>query len=444
MKTIFKKILLPFIPKNYLKRKRIKTGMFREKYLNKEHIKYYDALKKSVHSEDPSHLFNAFHSEFINTKYFSNKWWRNYIKAASNFDESSGELQHDLVKKIYNVELSRVEIRDFIHFYSLSLRTGLLNVGYAFRKQARKAAYQRLINHKSNTLAELKYGIAAYVELNGYADNSNYYDYKSKLDSNFKFLIERLEFIHADNRKDNVIKESDTFFEYIQKKNIAVVGPAKVSNNDAEEIDSYDIVVRCNYKEKGKGIDPIYNGERCNITYLNGAISKYILNEENINWPVNINWVVCKTEDDANNVKEKLIPFYNSKRKPLNSRSLILFDDVLFNGTLNAIPNILLDLLQYNPKSIKVFHADLNLTTGRSKGFESVEWDKEVQEKSRFLIAASRTHEPLTQFNVLKRLWQSDKIFGDSGFNKVMNMSEEEFMSKLQKIYGNVGRILEG
>lgn len=441
MKTGFKKLLLTFIPKKFLKKRKIKAGKFRDLYLNQEHTKYYDALKKSAFSKNPSYLFKSFHSEFINTNYFSEKWWDDYIKVASNFDESYEGLQNDLVKQISDVELSKVQIRDFIHFYSLSLRTGLFNIGFSLRNHAREAAYQRLVNGKSQTLADLKYGIAAYTEFYGYDNINKYYTSINRLDSNFEFQIKCLKKIHS-GISDNCTDENDlSYSNLIKGKNIAVVGPAKVLNEDADEIDSYDIVVRCNFKEDGVGIDETFNGVRSDVSYLNGAISDFILNEKELNWPSQIKWVVCKVPEHAKGISRKLQPLYKRNNKFLYSRSLTLYNEALFHGTLNAIPNIVLDLLQFQPKNLKVFHADLNLTVDRTEGYKSVEWSKEVKKKSRFLIAASRTHEPLTQYNLLHGLWRMGKITGDNPFNRVMDMGEKNFMNELQKKYGDIGRV---
>jgi len=50
-------------------------------------------------------------------------------------------------------------------------------------------------------------------------------------------------------------------------KSIAIVGPSDATNNDAFEIDSYDVVVRLNYTQTGKGLDKRRKGVKIDVSY---------------------------------------------------------------------------------------------------------------------------------------------------------------------------------
>ena len=53
-------------------------------------------------------------------------------------------------------------------------------------------------------------------------------------------------------------KEDQTFRKFIQNKKIVIVGPAPVKNENGNQIDNADIVLRTNYKMG----DPIIKGNK--------------------------------------------------------------------------------------------------------------------------------------------------------------------------------------
>jgi len=45
-------------------------------------------------------------------------------------------------------------------------------------------------------------------------------------------------------------------------------------------------------------------------------------------------------------------------------------------------------------------------------------------------------HDLIAQFNILKLLWNRDKISGDSRFNEVMALDLETYIKQIDHLYG--------
>jgi hypothetical protein len=152
---------------------------------------------------------------------------------------------------------------------------------------------------------------------------------------------------------------------------------------------------------------------------------------------------VCKVPRQAELIFKRL----SSEKidiKNLKSRIITRVDKVLFNGSLHGLPNIVLDILPYNPKKIFLFHFDMMLTKTRIKGYHIPEsWLKDDDDKD-FLfrrLEGFAGHDPITQFVIMKSLYKKGLIDGDDYFDKVISMSVEDYMKNLQKNYSRFSDI---
>ena len=194
-----------------------------------------------------------------------------------------------------------------------------------------------------------------------------------------------------------------------------------------------------NYIEERSSTDNNFKGMRCDISYLNFEKANHFIKQRANNLPRDISWIVCKSNKNSKSISSKL---KFSSSSPTKARSIVNYNQILFNGTLNAIPNILLDLLCFNPASINIFHADLMVTVDRCDGYHSNTWKKDKDAKKHFLQECARAHDPITQYWILNKLKNNPLIRGDKRFEDVMQLGEQEYMTKLQNIYGNAGRLI--
>ena len=104
---------------------------------------------------------------------------------------------------------------------------------------------------------------------------------------------------------------------------------------------------------------------------------------------------------------------------------------------LNAGPNAIVDLLRFGPGNIKVFNTDMMLSSGRFAGYKP-EGDKPIDYTRSFI----KTHDPILQYQIMRRLWSVGYVEGDLRFEFVMKMGVREYLEELQKAYGADTRAL--
>jgi hypothetical protein len=183
---------------------------------------------------------------------------------------------------------------------------------------------------------------------------------------------------------------------------------------DRDEISQFDIVVLANNfsaAEELLNIDKVY--------YL----SKVVF-EENIDFLNNlkdcsIKYIVTKINDSIN-LYEGAVPLRLRKE----TRNLT------WNGAFNFIQNIILDLLLYRPKEIKVFGSDLYFTLDYDKSYK-----REVHQVEKYLTHSFTNHDVITQFLFTKKLFDNGYILADARLEKILRMQLRDYLSGMEKIY---------
>ncbi len=364
-----------------------------------------------------------------------NDWWDSFILLANNTNEESSKISSDLVKFTKNLDSQILTVYEWMALYTLCLRTGLFQLGYILRNLAKERAINNLESECKNVKIR-KQAIAAALEFQRFDKAFKLFS-DQKLKKQYRRQMKWLLNLFLGFPIQNCSFDNDAdceFLDYVSNKSIAVVGPSITDSDDAEEIDSFDRVVRINYTASGKGCDPVYNGTRCDITYFNGEQGKYFISMNNFVIPDDLTWLVFRSLES----REKFQKIQDKKI----SRILINYCKLFFNGSFNMIPNCIFDLLHFTPSKIKVFHADLMLSVRRFPGYypDSFDYDNEKRMIELF-CRGSVSHDPATQYLALQNLWNSKRIEGDERFNEVMQLGCEEYMLQLQNIYGNHVRL---
>lgn len=456
---IFYKKLIPKKRRNTLKsirkqKSKIVSKQDSDNYYEKLDLTSTRLLKEKLDlNEALKPLYEVFNDRSVRCELIGNDWWKGFVIASGLTDTEGKEIQEKLAEDINSLDGNLLEHWELLHIYALAVRVGLLVVGYAVRQKARESAIGYLKNKKRISLYKMRSALAVLLETEQ-LDELNHvlsslgkrYDSEKKLFRHVQNLLyNKNDQIKKENFKDS---EKDlAFSNYIKGKKIAIVGPAKTTTEDAAEIDSFDLVVRCNYKEKGVGVDEIIKGLRCDVSYFNFEQVRYFLKERKVNWPEGISWVVCKSRSGARKIKEKIDGILQNTDKDqldnlLKTRFIKNFKDTIFMNTPNAMSNITMDLLRFEPMEIKIFHADMMLTVTRNNGYYPSLWERENNMERTFLKFSSRSHEPVIQYWILYTLFKNGKIGGDKRFEEVMMMGEIEYIKQLQHIYGNAGRLI--
>jgi hypothetical protein len=231
-------------------------------------------------------------------------------------------------------------------------------------------------------------------------------------------------FENKENENMDVISKS--FYKKIYNKTIAVVGPASPLSENGEQIDRYDYIVRVNTLITGKApitLDKSKTGLRTNIIYYNDdMVNRW---EDIIMSPENVHWNVFKNKKNC----ERFINL--SKNKSCSNQTTLDF----LNGSTTAgammIPNILFDLLKYNPKKIKIFNVDFYFS-----GFNYMEGYKNYINKARNekrFVKELRKHDAFFNYELIKLFLNNKKIAIDKMGMVPLKMNSHDYASRLHK-----------
>jgi len=220
-------------------------------------------------------------------------------------------------------------------------------------------------------------------------------------------------------------KKDREFFDYVHNKSIAIVGPAQSNDMLKDEIDSYDIVIRLNYRGGNKMPPEIEFGSKVNISYYNSVFSADISNYENMDFFKNLDYIIFK---DIKHHYQKIII-----RKYQHVRKWISFNLFVFGGKINMIQNVILDLLAFEPSKIKIFKANLYLTENNYySGYQISNYNNDQYYN---WLQHWYTHDIVTHFNLTKTLWKNSLIEVDNCLEDVLELNCEDYISKMDIIY---------
>ena len=322
-----------------------------------------------------------------------------------------------------------VSVADWILMYEMLCFRGLYTLAFDFRELARVISLNPMLKD-SKKLSQSSYAhIAAAVEGGECADASHLDDLMIKSgiveeEANKWSLLRSLLYDATTSNYNAVL---DGFSGFLLDKSVAVVGPSPTNAEDADEIDSFDLVLRLNYSYSGKGCDALHKGLRTDIACFNSEQASVLINEHNGTLPKEIKWACFK--------KDSLSDIVGALNQGCGCRSLVRFDDMNFHGGYNMMPWVVMDLCVNNAKRVKVFHTDLMLTQVRVKGYYPASFDRQDDMMNDLFRSSSIVHDPVLQYRVLCRLWSMGKIEGDARFNEVMMLGEKSYLEELEKVY---------
>ncbi|MHB0764610.1 hypothetical protein ACYCFC_09610 [Stutzerimonas sp. NM35] len=231
-------------------------------------------------------------------------------------------------------------------------------------------------------------------------------------------------FYYADERYSGFVSEQDKdFSDYIKNRSIAVVGPVDVGLDSGAEIDSFDVVVRFNFR-KGLEYAPVVFGERTNISYylhpvlMKGGID-LIEGMSALDYIVvdGISWRECQW----------LSMIDCRKRERLGLRGYL--KNPMLVGYPCAIQRALLDILRFSPARVKVFSSDL---------FTSMRYCTEYLRHSTLgrnggnVFPGLSLHDPVSNFVFMQRLVCVGRIEVDKVMEGIVSLTVSEYIESLR------------
>ncbi len=224
---------------------------------------------------------------------------------------------------------------------------------------------------------------------------------KSIIDLDIEEMIKTIDEESLITRTENQI-----FFELINNKEIGIVGPGAIGDFDDNNY-AENLIIRSNFLND-------CDNKRADISYYNGGTTQKIV-DGNFEIPSSIKYMVLRTN---NKEFKHNIPFHCLENV-----------NVLYNMTLMGIQRIIFDLLFYKPKSIKIYNSDFY--TGKKiyeQGYIGAKY-------SLLPVNTLIKHNLVQNFALTKAFFNAKLIEGDSVFQKVINLSIEEYASILETNY---------
>ena len=353
----------------------------------------------------------------------TSKWWLLFFglidskKGSSDINKYINELHNETLSLPFTQNSSFA----LLDIYALLLEYRLYSIGCIIRSQSAKLVLKEGLNKTSNKNILKRYLSAAFEE----AKYDELQDSLEKLiaikrDNDEIFLLDLLlhKIIKRKNNK-KIIKDEyldRNYLEIIKGKSVAIVGPTQNDLTNGKEIDTFDVIVRFNYKGENKS--PKKYGSRTDISYFNGAntrdleknIEKYLLQD--------LKALVFK------------VPFKEDKFSCKCVRRMLLpLEHCMLDNSPNALPNMLADLLLYQPQKIKVFSIDMQLSSKRDMSYGLMVasfWDAYYPRAG---------HDLYSQYKFIEYLYNNNFISLDSKLKEILDLGIAEYMKELQEVY---------
>jgi hypothetical protein len=345
----------------------------------------------------------------------------------------------DLLNILKNTKSEDLPSARWLSIYDLCFTYGFLELLLLIRSKAIESAFIEL-KKRPNNLWLNEVAFRAAIEM---GDFKNAQNYLKKLKN---FNSKRLCFNHHNlyfNSQKNTSNEfnkfisnnfskyknnNNTFRQMVSGKSIALVGPAPTGYYNGKEIDSFDLVVRVNFRGRNKLSDFEEFGSKTDISYYNGYDSKNIESIKDYNFFKELKACGFKSID---------FNFQKNFFKQGFAHEIIR-PNLFFNGSPLQGSNIIYDLLFYNPGRLKIFNNNLFLN---SKAYHSTYRSSHLDlkgNKTKFYndrLSSFSYHDLVSQHIFLNQLYKSKKIEVDNSLQLVLSKNINLYLRSIKKIY---------
>lgn len=221
-----------------------------------------------------------------------------------------------------------------------------------------------------------------------------------------------------DNGSSEILDGNEKFAQLVQGKDLVIIGPAQLRDGFPFEDKDY-VVIRNN--ESREADDESYQAERkTDITYYNYEGGVLINKKKDTDFFKQFKYIVSK-----NGVK------WDTKIE--NVRELRPMNSMLFIGTFNMLPIMILDLYQFDVKNLYVCGNNLYLTATpwNSKYLFSAQ----NKMKEWRLWRSFSIHHMFSQLMFIKNIYLSQQIIVDKELEKVLMLTPMEYAKEMEKIH---------
>ena len=305
-----------------------------------------------------------------------------------------------------------------INIYHVFLFFGMCKKGLKFRSEARDLFVQ---SHES---LSRNAKISHPLRLNGCLVELTSVKYSnSNVDTGKKWEIPNLLVRGLSGIQNKVTASLPIAFKKLLDRGVIIRGPSQIGEDYKKDYSGSVIVMNL----KSNTIRSVSKSVPL-IGYYNGEQFQYLKRTRN---------KVPKGLDYYCFPNEQYLPLAREMVSGDNVRSFELSYDWLFNGTSNALQNILFDLAMSSAIEVSVCYFDLMLSISRSPTHYPEEWgradEKVLKEVIRRSCAASE--DPISQFHFSRFIINYFKFDIDDQLRSVIEMTEQEFAENHEKMY---------
>lgn len=365
-------------------------------------------------------VYPGLHKEYIVTLLKS-------IKRRNLYHDFSDSAQDSLIELTSNLDPLSLPKTKWLGLHYLCLLNGLFKTAYLVRQKAIEKAYFDAENHRIGYLsAAFRAGIdqAEFEKARAYLDQLQKKDIKNSYNE-----FESYYYLNTGNlgafrkiKEKKFDSRDQKFMNYIEGKSLAIVGPAPSDEEHGEEIDSFDIVVRFNYRGFGSLPDNKKFGKRTDMSYYNMPFIKEI-NEIKLNPFREIDFAVFKKIEYP--IQENLIDAKKGRLRRKNYH--------FFNGTPLGGSHALYDILHFLPERVKLFNINFYLSKNPYyRGYSEKDFIKFIDTLN-FLSFAR--HDMVSNINFTRNLWNAGLIEVDKCCEDVIRLPTYDYLSAMEKLF---------
>lgn len=203
------------------------------------------------------------------------------------------------------------------------------------------------------------------------------------------------------------------FTRLVSGRSVAVVGPSRSVEDQGQEIDGFDVVVRVNYWGVGRSAVGAGLGTRTDISYYNRAQGEDLME--------------CD-RGFLSDLKYAVFKFAERHACGSPSRRAAALSPVFFAGHPNMIPIIIFDLLHFRPARLKVFGTNFFLSElshhGEYVGYSGARPSKR--------LSSFASHDLLGQLNVVRGMCGGGFLEPDDQCSRVLEMTDQEYLTAME------------
>jgi glycerophosphoryl diester phosphodiesterase len=218
--------------------------------------------------------------------------------------------------------------------------------------------------------------------------------------------------------------EDEEFARYVAGKSIAMVGPVASDEGSGEEIDSYDLVVRFNHRPS-LNYAPRTCGRRTDLSWYAAPVFASARGPDLVDGMNSLDFVMVNAWVWNKWALKGSVTTRYRKRFEVFAHN----ENPFLFGAPNAMQRVALDLLRFEVKRIKLFNANLFLSTDYMAGYE--------KGPRKNFFAAFSYHDPVANFACLKRLHEMGAVELDGVLRRVLSLTRKSYVDELVLRYGS-------